>query len=1280
MSQVEVLTGRPAFSRNRLVKVRDRLRVIDDSVGEVDAEYVHFLHTVGAFPEETREVVEALLNYGPMHQPRDHGRKPYCVVVPRIGTTSPWSSKATDIFRLVGVPGINRVERGVRWYIDSADDRFAHLLHDRMTETVIYGEAFSMIFDRSAPGLLGEIDLSGEPEAALSGVNVELGLALSDDEIEYLVAAYAELGRNPTDVELMMFAQANSEHCRHKIFNATWLINGSRQQQSLFQMIRNTHRSINGKGILSAYSDNAAVIEGPVVARFFPDTGDQIYRVVEEPAHIVMKVETHNHPTAIAPYAGAATGSGGEIRDEGAVGRGSKPKAGLCGFTTSHLEIPGDVQPWETRFGKPERIASALDIMLEGPVGAAAFNNEFGRPALCGYFRTFEQRVDATSEWGYHKPVMVAGGLGTIRGCHIDADEIPVYAHLIVLGGPAMLIGLGGGAASSVGSGTSSSELDFASVQRDNAEMQRRCQEVIDRCVALGSQNPILHIHDVGAGGLSNAIPELVNDARRGGRIDLQAIPNADPAMSPMEVWCNEAQERYVLAVVQDELERFDSICRRERCPFAIVGQATEEKILQVTDGATGLTAVDLPLSTLLGKPPKVQRVYQTQTKPLAPPAFPDVDFEEAIRRVLRFPAVGSKKFLVTIGDRSITGLVARDQMVGRYQVPVADSAVTLAGFDTYRGEAMAMGERPALATVDSAASARMAVAESLTNLMGVPLESLDRVVLSANWMAAADHEGQNQALHEAVSAVGLELCPALGIAIPVGKDSLSMQTSWITSEDSQSVTSPVTLNISAFGPITDARNVITPELRLGETQLLLLTLTRKARLGGSAISQVFDGFEDECPDIDDSKTLKVFLETVQKLCATRRVMALHDRSDGGLIVTVLEMAFAGRIGVDILASENLLADLFNEEVGIVIQVPTSDVASVETDAVAANICVAHVGRTRMDQEIFVNVNGREVFHSSRSALEQIWATTSYQMQRLRDDTECSDEEYGMIEVHDSGVSERLLFDPSDNVVASFTSARPRVAILRDQGVNGQIEMAAAFDRAGFEAEDVHMSDLFSGSKDLSDFRVLAACGGFSYGDVLGGGGGWAKSILFDEAIRDQFQRFFEEDTFALGVCNGCQMMTQLKELIPGAASWPRFVRNRSDQFEARTVQVRVALNESPWLTALGDSRIPIPVAHGEGRAEFENAKTMADFEASGMLAAQYVDSLGVATSYPANPNGSPEGIAGMTSATGRVLAMMPHPERVFRTIQNSYVALEHIDREDGPWLRLFRNVRVAVG
>jgi len=1280
MSQVEVITGRSAFSRNKLVKVRDSLRVIDDSVGEIEAEYVHFLHTEEVFSEETKEVIGALLDYGPKREPRRDGRKPYCVVVPRIGTTSPWSSKATDIFRLVGVPGINRVERGVRWYIDSADDRFARLLHDRMTETVVYGEAFSMIFDQPAPRPLGEIDLSGEPEVALSGANVELGLALSDDEIEYLVAAYAELGRNPTDVELMMFAQANSEHCRHKIFNATWLIDGSSQEQSLFQMIRNTHGSINGKGILSAYSDNAAVIEGPVVARFFPDTADHIYRVVEEPAHIVMKVETHNHPTAIAPYAGAATGSGGEIRDEGAVGRGSKPKAGLCGFTTSHLEIPGDLQPWETHFGKPGRIASALDIMMEGPVGAAAFNNEFGRPALCGYFRTFEQRVDALSEWGYHKPVMIAGGLGSIRGSHIDADEIPIHAQLIVLGGPAMLIGLGGGAASSVGSGASSSELDFASVQRDNAEMQRRCQEVIDRCVALGSRNPILLIHDVGAGGLSNAIPELVNDANRGGRVDLHAIPNADPGMSPMEVWCNEAQERYVLAVTENELERFDSICQRERCPYAIVGQATDEKVLQVTDGATGLTAVDLPLSTLLGKPPKAEREYQSQTKSVVPREIPDVDLEEAIRRVLRFPAVGSKKFLVTIGDRSITGLVARDQMIGRYQVPVADAAVTLAGFDTYRGEAMAMGERPALATLDSSASARMAVAESLTNLMGAPLESLDRVVLSANWMAAADHEGQNQALHEAVNAVGMELCPALGIAIPVGKDSLSMQTSWITSEDSQSVTSPVTLNVSAFGPITDARNVITPELRHGETQLLLLTLNGKVRLGGSAISQVVEGFEDECPDIDDAKMLKVFLETVQKLCANRRILALHDRSDGGLIATVLEMAFASRIGVDVLASENLLPDLFNEEVGIVIQVPTTDVASITTDAATANICVAHVGRTRIDEEIFIYVNERVAFHSSRAKLEKIWATTSYQIQRLRDDTECADEEYDAIDTRDASMDEQLLFDPSDNVVAHFASARPRVAILRDQGVNGQIEMAAAFDHAGFEAEDVHMSDLFSGTKDLSDFRVLAACGGFSYGDVLGGGGGWAKSILFDEAIRDQFQRFFEEDTFALGVCNGCQMMTQLKELIPGAACWPRFVRNRSDQFEARTVQVRVALNESPWLTALGDSRIPIPVAHGEGRAEFENAKAMADFEASGVLAAQYVDSRGVATSYPANPNGSPEGIAGMTSATGRVLAMMPHPERVFRSIQNSYVALDHIDREDGPWLRLFRNIRAAVG
>ncbi|MFP6796748.1 MAG: phosphoribosylformylglycinamidine synthase, partial [Pseudomonadales bacterium] len=1259
MAHLEVLTGRPAFSNNKLHKVRERLRAVDGSVGEIYAEYLHFLYANEPFVDETRKVISALLEYGPQHAPGDGSSHPYCVVVPRIGTTSPWSSKATDIFRLVGIGGIIRVERGIRWYIDASDERFADVLHDRMTETVVHDDEFSSMFAQTPPRLLREIDLTREPVLALSEANLALGMALSDDEIEYLVAAYADLGRNPTDVELMMFAQANSEHCRHKIFNATWLIDGLSQERSLFQMIRNTLSSINGKGILSAYSDNAAVVEGPVVTRFFPDPADHIYRVVEEPAHIVMKVETHNHPTAIAPYAGAATGSGGEIRDEGAVGRGSKPKAGLCGFTTSHLEIPGDSQPWETHFGKPQRIVSALDIMLDGPVGAASFNNEFGRPALCGYFRTFEQRLDDLSEWGYHKPVMIVGGLGSIRGCHIDADEIPASAQLIVLGGPAMLIGLGGGAASSVGSGASSSELDFASVQRDNAEMQRRCQEVIDRCVALGPQNPILQIHDVGAGGLSNAIPELVNDAGRGGRIDLQAVPNADPEMSPMEVWCNEAQERYVLAVTQDELEQFDSICQRERCPYAIVGEATEDKTLQVTDGGMGLTPVDLPLSMLLGKPPKLQRSYQIRARSFAPCEIPEVELEEAIRRVLRFPAVGSKKFLVTIGDRSVSGLVARDQMVGCHQVPVADAAVTLSGFDTYWGEAMAMGERPALAVVDSAASARMAVAESLTNLMGVPLESLDRVVLSANWMAAADKDGQNQALYEAVSAVGLELCPVLGIAIPVGKDSLSMQTSWTTSEVSRSVTSPVTLNISAFGPVTDARNVITPELCSGETQLLLLTLNRKTRLGGSALSQVFEGFEDECPDIDDAATLKGYLETVQTFCATRRVLALHDRSDGGLIVTLLEMAFAGRVGVDIRASDNVVPDLFNEEVGVVIQVPTLDVSYFTTEAQEANICVTQVGTTRVDEEIFIYVDEREIFHSSRAALEQVWATTSYQMQRLRDDTECADEEYGVIGVAASGVNENLSFEPTDNVVASFTGIRPRVAILRDQGINGQIEMAAAFERAGFDAVDVHMSDLFSGSKDLSDYRVVAACGGFSYGDVLGGGGGWAKSILFDEAVRDQFQRFFAEDTFALGVCNGCQMMTQLKDLIPGAEDWPSFVRNRSDQFEARTVQVRIAPNKSPWLAAMEGSQIPIPVAHGEGRAQFERAGAVADFEVSGLVAAQYVDSIGVTTSYPANPNGSPNGIAGMTSATGRVLAMMPHPERVFRTVQNSYVAPE---------------------
>ena len=1037
-------------------------------------------------------------------------------------------------------------------------------------------------------------------------------------------------------------------------------------------MIRNTYRRINGAGVLSAYSDNAAVIEGPVANRFFPDPEDQVYRPTREPAHILMKVETHNHPTAIAPYPGAATGSGGEIRDEGAVGRGSKPKAGLVGFTTSHLNIPGDPQPWELPIGKPERIASALDIMLEGPIGAAGFNNEYGRPALGGYFRTFEFPHAAQRQcyWGYHKPIMIAGGVGAVRGDHIHAAEVPEGTKLIVLGGPAMLIGLGGGAASSMGSGESDTQLDFASVQRDNAEMQRRCQEVIDRCCALGADNPLRVIHDVGAGGLSNALPELAAAAARGARFELRDVPNADHGMSPMEIWCNEAQERYVMAVAPEDLDTFEHICARERCPYAVVGEARAVERIQVTDRLAGGSAVDLPLAALFGKPPKMRRSFARSSRPASPISL-DGDstpsLADALARVLRFPAVASKKFLVTIGDRSITGLVARDQMVGPYQVPVADVAVTLTDYDGLSGEAMAMGERSPAAVVDPAAAARMAVAEALQNLVAAPIDGLSRVVLSANWMAAAGFENEDQALYDAVAAIGMDLCPALGIAIPVGKDSLSMTTRWQHRDEDRVVVSPVSLNVTAFAPVTDARRTLTPLLKAEDTVLALIELAGgQARLGGSVLAQCYGQLGDEVPDIDNPRAFKALLEFLLEASAAGRFSAYHDRSDGGLIVTLLEMAFAARVGLDV--EDASLAGFFAEEPGVVVEVALSELPALLRDARDAGVAARKVATPRADDKIIIGA-----YENTRANLERRWSETSYRMQRIRDDAACADEELAGVDDHRTRMAPEVRFDPAADVAAAYiaTGARPRVAILREQGVNGQIEMAAAFHRAGFDAVDVHTSDIFAGLVSLADFAALAACGGFSYGDVLGAGGGWAKSILFDPRARDEFMEFFERDTLTLGVCNGCQMLSRLKTLIPGADAWPRFERNRSEQFEGRSVVVRVNANSSAWLDGMAGSALPIAVAHGEGRAEFRDPEPQAVL--------QYIDGLNEATeTYPMNPNGSRNALAGTTSADGRALIMMPHPERVFRSVQNSWHPSDW--DEDGPWLRLFRNARAALG
>ncbi len=1268
-SIIRTIVGAPAFTPARLRKHLDALREADPRVEAAAAEFVHFLDLASPLTGAEEDAVRELLTDG-RHAPESpDGSTYFCTVTPRPGTISPWSSKATDVLKRCGLDKVSRVERGVRWRLaGSGDHDLAALLHDRMTEVVRFDrEAHEGVFSRSEPRPLVTF-----PRGDIRSANLRLGLALSEDEIDYLVAQYADLDRDPTDAELMMFAQANSEHCRHKIFNADWEIDGIKAPASLFEMIRNTYRRINGAGVLSAYSDNAAVIEGSFANRFFPDPEDRVYRATREPAHILMKVETHNHPTAIAPYPGAATGSGGEIRDEGAVGRGSKPKAGLVGYTTSHLDIPGDPQPWEISIGKPDRIASALDIMLEGPIGAAGFNNEYGRPALGGYFRTFEFPHARRPEcyWGYHKPIMIAGGVGAIRGGHINAAEIPEGTKLIVLGGPAMLIGLGGGAASSMGSGESDSQLDFASVQRDNAEMQRRCQEVIDRCCALGDDNPMRLIHDVGAGGLSNALPELAADASRGARFELRDVPNADEGMSPMEIWCNEAQERYVMAVAPEDLSRFADICARERCPYAVVGEARADERIEVTDRHAEESPIDLPLAALFGKPPKMRRSFTRKSRPATPTALDGESapgLEDALARVLRFPAVASKKFLITIGDRSITGLVARDQMVGPYQVPVADVAVTLADYDGLTGEAMAMGERSPAAVVDPAAAARMAVAEALQNLVAASIDGLSRVVLSANWMAAAGFEDEDQALYDAVAAVGLHLCPALGIAIPVGKDSLSMSTRWRDGDADRVVVSPVSLNISAFAPVTDARRTLTPLLKAENTVLVLIEPPGdQVRLGASVLAQCYGQLGDKVPDIDDPQAFKALLEFVISASAAGRFSAYHDRSDGGLIVTLLEMAFATRVGLDI--EEASLPALFTEEPGVVVEIAASELPALLRDARAVGLAARQVATPRSDDRIVVGA-----YETTRADLERLWSETSHLMQRIRDDAECSDQELDGVEGHRTRMVPKLGFDPADDVAAPYvaTGARPRVAILREQGVNGQIEMAGAFHRAGFEAVDVHTSDLFAGLVSLDDFAALAACGGFSYGDVLGAGGGWAKSILFHPRARDAFRAFFERDTLTLGVCNGCQMLSRLKALIPGAETWPRFERNRSEQFEGRSVMVRINPNASPWLDGMAGSALPIAVAHGEGRAEFLDSPPAAVL--------QYVDGLSDPTeTYPLNPNGSRNALAGTTSADGRALIMMPHPERVFRTVQNSWHPEDW--GEDGPWLRLFRNARAALG
>jgi len=1298
-----ILRGAPALSEFRIQKFIDQCAKAALPVTSLYAEFVHFADLTSELSTEQQGVLDKLLTYGPTitsHQPSGT----LLLVTPRPGTISPWSSKATDIAHNCGLSQIKRLERGLAYYVDTSraltaaeQQQVAALLHDRMMESVFTELSQAQaLFRKAEPAPLASVDILTGGRDALVEANIRLGLALADDEIDYLVTNFSALGRNPNDIELYMFAQANSEHCRHKIFNADWTIDGVKQPKSLFKMIKNTFEQTPDY-VLSAYKDNAAVMEGSKAGRFFPKPDSQEYQYHHEDIHVLMKVETHNHPTAISPFPGAATGSGGEIRDEGATGVGSKPKAGLVGFSVSNLRIPGFEQPWETDFGKPDRIVNALDIMIEGPLGGAAFNNEFGRPNILGYFRTFEEKVpshNGDEVRGYHKPIMLAGGLGNIRAEHVQKGDLPVGAKLVVLGGPAMNIGLGGGAASSMASGQSAEDLDFASVQRENPEIERRCQEVIDRCWQLGADNPIVFIHDVGAGGLSNAFPELVNDGGVGGNFELRNVPNDEPGMSPLEIWCNESQERYVMAIPADKMPVFEQICKRERAPYAVVGEATAEKHLTLSDKHFGNTPIDLPLSVLLGKAPKMHRDVaskQTAGKALD---FAGVSVKDATERLLRLPTIAEKTFLISIGDRSVTGMVARDQMVGPWQVPVANCAVTTAALDTYHGEAMSMGERTPVALLDFAASARLAVAEAITNIAATDIGELKRIKLSANWMSAAGHPGEDAGLYAAVKAIGEELCPALEVTIPVGKDSMSMKTKWQQDGEEKAVTSPLSLVITAFARVEDVRKTVTPQLRTdkGASSLLLIDLgLGENRLGASCLAQVYKQLGQTAPDLASPELLINFFNAIQKLTAEQKLLAYHDRSDGGVLLTLAEMAFAGKAGwtVDVSAlgqaHHDDLSVLFSEELGAVIQVADSELGYVQQVLADFNLAAnSHVlGAVNNSDELTVRRGDNVIFSDSRTRLRSIWAETTYQMQALRDNPDCAKQEFdAKSDQQDPGLNVKLSFDLNEDVAAPYIlkGVKPRIAVLREQGVNSHVEMAAAFNRAGFTAVDVHMSDILSGRRGLEEFNGLVACGGFSYGDVLGAGEGWAKSILFNDKARSEFARFFERDsTFTLGVCNGCQMVSNLKSLIPGADLWPRFVRNKSDRFEARFSLVQVQQSPSVLMAGMAGSHMPIAVSHGEGHAEFANAQALAAAEQSGTIALRFVDNYGQVTQqYPNNPNGSPNGITALTTTDGRVTIMMPHPERVFRSVSNSW----HPDewQEDSPWMRMFRNGRIFLG
>ncbi|MEM7304353.1 MAG: phosphoribosylformylglycinamidine synthase [Pseudomonadota bacterium] len=1288
-----IFRGGPAATPFRLQQQLKSVHKLAPQISQLESHWIYFIEKSGVLPSDQIGLLRSLLSVDKALS-GTHKLDEEVIVSPRIGTISPWSSKATDIIGLCGLGKTGRVERGILYSLpgysnleDSVRDLVQHELHDRMTQDVMLSLAQAQkLFDHQEPKPVRRLTSMETLADDIKACNSELGLALSEDEIDYLVQNYRELDRCPSDVELMMFAQANSEHCRHKIFNASWTIDGQPKEETLFGMIRTTYTH-TPNNVLSAYKDNAAVIAGHQGARFYPNSHSK-FDYTNEDIHILMKVETHNHPTAISPFPGAATGSGGEIRDEGATGRGGYPKAGLCGFSVSGLNLPELKESWEIDYGKPDRIVSALDIMIEGPIGAAAFNNEFGRPNLLGYFRSFEKEVDSVVR-GYHKPIMIAGGLGNIRASDVEKKTIPPGTPVIVLGGPAMLIGLGGGAASSMASGSSEAHLDFASVQRDNPEMERRCQEVINHCWSLKDNNPILSIHDVGAGGLSNALPEILHDSDCGGQIELRAIPNAEPGMSPMEIWCNEAQERYVLAIEKNKLEDFKNICERERCLYAVVGQATEEQTLVVNDTQFDNRPIDIPMQVLLGKPPKVARDTHTSTPTQTRVNYSKIDIEEAAMRVLRHPTVASKKFLITIGDRTVTGQVSRDQLVGPWQVPVSDVAVTTSGFQSVTGEAMAMGERTPLAVTSGPSSARMALGEALTNLLAADIEQTENIRLSANWMAAANYYNEDNVLFETVNAL-TECCRALNIAIPVGKDSLSMQTVWHEQGHKKRVVAPVSLIITAFSPVTDVRNTWTPQLRLdqGESFLVLIDLGIKAnRLGGSILSEVYQAHDTQLPDTDnEGKLLLSYFNYIRELRDKINVLSYHDRSDGGLLAMLCEMAFAGRCGFNIqiqTLGDDPVSSLFSEELGAVLQVLASDIDQAVLLAKACGLedCIHILGQPTAQEDIVITHDNQKVLQQSRVALEENWSQVSFHIQSLRDHPTSAQQEFDLISAkHHQGLQATATFDINEDISAPYINegVRPKIAILREQGVNGHIEMAAAFDRAGFDSFDVHMTDLMNNRYSLNDCHAMVACGGFSYGDVLGAGSGWANNIIYNSKLKDIFQVFFNRDNVVvLGVCNGCQMLSQLKSMIPGAEAWPRFLRNESEQFEARLVNVEVLSSPSLILDGMQGSILPIAVAHGEGRISFDEQQSQ-DLLTAQLASLRYVDSLGQATmQYPLNPNGSALGITAVTNQDGRFTLMMPHPERLFRTLQYSW----HPESwgEGGPWMRMFRNARRAL-